>query len=67
MDDTVILTLTDQEAETILQMLGAQPTSTGVYPLAMKIKTQAEAHITARQKAKEDAEAKAAAKDKTKD
>ena len=36
------LTLTVEEVNAILQVLGDLPTKTGVYPLAIKIKEQAE-------------------------
>jgi len=39
------LTLTADEVNAILQVLGDLPTKTGAYPLAMKIKGQAEAQI----------------------
>jgi len=39
------LTLTVDEVNAILQVLGDLPTKTGAYPLAMKIKGQAEAQI----------------------
>ena len=39
------LTLTVDEVNAILQVLGDLPTKTGAYPLVMKIKGQAEAQI----------------------
>lgn len=41
------VSLTESEANTVLQLLGGQPTHTGVYPLAMKIKGQCEAQTEA--------------------
>ena len=43
----IVLNLSQEETETILQLIGQQPTSTGLFPLAMKIKQQAEASIAA--------------------
>ena len=37
--------LETQECETVLQVLGQMPTSSGVYPLLMKIKEQAVAQL----------------------
>ena len=39
------LTLTVEEVNAILQVLGDLPTKTGAYPLVMKIKGQAEPQI----------------------
>ena len=39
------LTLTVEEANTVLAALGQLPTNTGVYPLLKKIKEQGEAQI----------------------
>jgi hypothetical protein len=39
------LTLTVEEVNAILQVLGDLPTKTGAYPLVMKIKEQAEAQL----------------------
>lgn len=39
------LTLTVDEVNAILQVLGDLPTKTGAYPLVMKIKGQAESQI----------------------
>ena len=39
------LTLTIEEVNAILQVLGDLPTKTGAYPLVMKIKGQAEPQI----------------------
>lgn len=36
------ITLTVEEINSVLQTLGSLPTSSGAYPLMMKIKTQAE-------------------------
>lgn len=42
----VTLTLTVEEVNAVLQTLGNLPTSSGAYPLMMKIKTQAEESVT---------------------
>lgn len=39
------LTLTVEEANTVLAALGELPTNTGVYPLLKKIKSQGESQI----------------------
>lgn len=39
------LKLTEQEVNIVLQVLGQMPSSSGVYPLMMKIKQMAEASI----------------------
>ena len=39
------LNLTADEVNSILNVLGELPTKTGAYPLAMKIKAQAEAQL----------------------
>lgn len=39
------LDLTLQEVNVLLEMMGKQPTSTGVYPLLIKTRMQAEACI----------------------
>ena len=39
------ITLTAEEVNAVLQVLGDLPTKTGAYPLVMKIKGQAEAQI----------------------
>lgn len=39
------LELTIEEVNAILQTLGQMPTSSGVWPLAMKIKEQAESQV----------------------
>lgn len=43
----ITLKLTVIEANTILHFLGEAPTKAGVYPLAMKIKEQADAQVPA--------------------
>lgn len=43
----ITLKLTVIEANTILHFLGETPTKTGLYPLAMKIKEQADAQVPA--------------------
>lgn len=40
------LTLTLEEVQILLQVLGDIPTKSGLYPLVMKIKDQAEAQLT---------------------
>ena len=42
---TVQITLSIEEANRILAILGNLPTSSGVFPLALKIKQQAEAQL----------------------
>lgn len=42
----ITLTLTKEEINAILQTLGQLPTSSGAYPLMIKIKEQAEKQIT---------------------
>lgn len=42
----ITLTLTVDEINAVLQTLGNLPTSSGAFPLLMKIKEQAEAQIT---------------------
>ena len=39
------LTLTAEEVNAVLQVLGEMPTKTGVFPIAVKIKEQAEAQL----------------------
>ena len=39
------LTLTVDEVNAILGLLGEMPTKTGIYPVALKIKQQAEAQM----------------------
>jgi hypothetical protein len=39
------ITLTTEEVNAVLQVLGDLPTKTGAFPLVMKIKGQAEAQI----------------------
>lgn len=41
----VSLNLTVIEVNTVLQLLGETPTKMGLYPLAMKIKGQADAQV----------------------
>jgi hypothetical protein len=41
----ITLTVTTDEANAILQVLGQLPTSSNAYPLMMKIKQQAEAQV----------------------
>jgi hypothetical protein len=41
----ITLTLTKDEVQAILQVLGQLPTSSGVWPLAVKIKEQAEEQL----------------------
>lgn len=48
------LTLTTEEVNTILQTLGNLPTASGVYPLAMKVKMQAEAQLPAQEQETEE-------------
>lgn len=43
----ITLNLTVIEVNTILHMLGETPTKMGLYPLAMKIKEQADAQVPA--------------------
>lgn len=43
----ITLKLTALEANTVLHFLGEDPTKSGVYPLAMKIKEQADAQVPA--------------------
>ena len=42
----ITLTLTIEEVNAIMQTLGQLPTSSGAYPLMVKIKEQAEAQVT---------------------
>jgi hypothetical protein len=42
----ITLTVTTDEANAILQVLGQLPTSSNAYPLMMKIKQQAEAQVS---------------------
>lgn len=41
----ITLTLTVEEANTVLAALGQLPTNTGVYPLMRKIKSQGDAQV----------------------
>ena len=41
----ITLTLTKDEVQAILQVLGQLPTSSGVWPLAVKVKEQAEEQL----------------------
>lgn len=43
----ITLTLNVIETNTLLQLLGETPTKMGLYPLAMKIKEQADAQVPA--------------------
>jgi hypothetical protein len=43
----ITLNLTVIEVNTLLQLLGETPTKMGLYPLAMKIKEQADAQVPA--------------------
>jgi hypothetical protein len=47
------LTFTAEEVNQILMGLSSLPTSTGVYPLAMRIKAEAEKQLAANQAARE--------------
>ena len=49
MNTDIQLSLTVEEVNAVLQTLGNLPTSSGAYPLMMKIKGQAEAAVTSRQ------------------
>ena len=44
--ETVTLTLTVQEVNALLGVLGELPTKTGVFPLCIKIKEQAETQLS---------------------
>ena len=48
--------LTQEEVNAILTILGDMPTKTGIFPLVMKIKVQADALIAAEQKEQEAAQ-----------
>lgn len=41
----ITLTLTAEEVNAVLQVLGEMPTKTGVFPIAVKIKEQAESQL----------------------
>ena len=43
--ETITLTLTVQEVNALLGVLGELPTKTGVFPIAVKVKQQAEAQL----------------------
>ena len=43
------LTLTPEEVQALFNILGDLPTKTGVYPLMVKIKEQAEAQMNAQE------------------
>jgi len=45
MNTDIQLSLTVEEVNAVLQTLGNLPTSSGAYPLMMKIKAQAEASV----------------------
>lgn len=53
MNTDIELSLTVEEINTILSILGHAPTSSGVYPLMLKIKTQADACYAAKKKGAE--------------
>ena len=42
----ITLTLTVQEVNALLGVLGELPTKTGVFPIAVKVKAQAEEQLT---------------------
>lgn len=42
----ITLTLTVEEVNAVLQVLGDLPTKTGAFPLVMKIKEQAESQVS---------------------
>ena len=48
MNTDIQLSLTVEEVNAVLQTLGNLPTSSGAYPLMMKIKGQAEAAVAER-------------------
>lgn len=50
MNTDIQLSLTVEEVNAVLQTLGNLPTSSGAYPLMMKIKAQAEATVAQRSK-----------------
>jgi hypothetical protein len=50
---SINLALSVDEVNAILQTLGSLPTSSGAWPLVVKIKEQAEAQIPAQQEAAE--------------
>ena len=54
MNTDIALSLTVEEVNAVLQTLGNLPTSSGAYPLMMKIKGQAEAGVAAHQAKKVD-------------
>ena len=54
MNTDIQLSLTVEEVNAVLQTLGNLPTSSGAYPLMMKIKEQAEAAVAAHQAKKVD-------------
>lgn len=45
--DNIELKLTVQDVNALLQVLGELPTKTGVFPLAVKIKSQADEQLKA--------------------
>jgi hypothetical protein len=47
--EKITLDLTAEEVNAILQVLGELPTKTGVFPLAIKIKEQADAQMPAKE------------------
>jgi hypothetical protein len=50
----ITLTLTVDEVNAVLNTLGQLPTSSGAFPLLMKIKTQAEAQVPGEEAPKQD-------------
>lgn len=52
MNTDIQLSLTVEEANAVLQTLGNLPTSSGAYPLMMKIKAQAEASIAIKEQSR---------------
>lgn len=46
-EDTIQLELTASEVNSVLQVLGELPSKSGAWPLMMKIKSQAEAQVSA--------------------
>ena len=54
MNTDIALSLTVEEVNAVLQTLGNLPTSSGAYPLFMKIKEQAETGVAAHQAKKVD-------------
>lgn len=48
-DQQVILNLTVSDVQNLLIILGDMPTKTGVYPLVMKIKSEAETYLASQE------------------